>query len=125
MLKNLEQLFFFSVCYMVLMISPSFGQSGSTQKGCGGITGRTTTIEGYVIPGTKIRLANKSTKQVTNTFTDGDGEYTICLEAGTYDVSTKSLGFKNAIRKSIKIDKSGKNTIDFVLKHGKPVVNNN
>lgn len=94
----------------------------SAQQSCGGIEGRVTTEEGWVIPGANIRLANKVTKQIKIVQSDGSGEYTICLEAGVYDVFADSLGFKSAKRKSIKVDASAKNIIDFVMKRGKPII---
>ena len=94
----------------------------SAQQSCGGIEGRVTTEEGWVIPGANISLANKATKQIKSVQADEKGEYTICLEAGVYDVLADSLGFKSAKRKSIKVEASAKNIIDFVMKRGKTIV---
>jgi hypothetical protein len=93
--------------------------SVSAQQPCGGMRGRVTTEEGYLIPAANIRLANKENKQIKNVQTDGEGEYTICLEAGVYDVLAEAGGFKPVKRKSIKVEASTKNIIDFVLKLGK------
>ena len=69
-----------------------------------------------------IRLVNKATKQSTRVQTNGEGEYTICLAAGIYDVFADAEGFKPAKRKSIKVETSAKSTIDFMMKRGKPVI---
>lgn len=46
----------------------------------------------------------------------------MCLRPRVYDVFAEALSFKQAKRKSIRVDESSKSTIDFVLKKAKPVV---
>ena len=87
------------------------------QNPCGGIEGRATSVEGWVIPKATIRLLNKATKQTLAVETDASGNYTACLPVGTYDVLASSLGYKKAKRKSIKVDASSKALVDFVMKH--------
>lgn len=106
-----------------LFVLVLFAEStASAQQPCGGIEGRLTTEEGWLIPGAYIRLANKATKQIRQVQSDDKGEYTICLTAGVYNVFADSLGFKPAKRQSIKVETSVRNIIDFVMKRGRPIV---
>jgi hypothetical protein len=69
-----------------------------------------------LIPKATIFLVNRRSKQMTKVETDENGEYTICLSAGLYDVFVSAVGYKPAKRKSIEVDESSKGTIDLVLK---------
>lgn len=91
----------------------------SAQITCGGIVGRVTSVDGWIIPAATIRLRDKSTKLITTTQSNADGEYTICLLAGTYDVFSDSPGYKSIKRKSVKVDSTAKNVIDLVMAHRK------
>jgi len=106
------------VCWcLIAVISVSFGKPAVTvQKTCGGIEGRATSRQGWVIPKATIRLVNKATKQTINVETDNSGDYTVCLSSGTYDVLANVKGYKSAKRKSINVDAASKAIIDFVLK---------
>lgn len=120
MMRNVKHIVVL-LCSLALLVLPS-ELLVSAQQSCGGVEGRVTTPEGWVIPATNIRLVNKSTKQIKSVQSDDKGEYTICLEAGVYDVLADSPGFKPAKRKSIKVEASAKNIIDFVMKRGKTVI---
>jgi hypothetical protein len=98
-----------------------FSSSAGAQNVCGGIEGRVTTVEGWLIPHVTIRSVNKLTKQSDNVRTDDKGEYTACLPPGTYDIFATALGFKPMKRKSLKIDAASRAIIDFTMKRGKPV----
>jgi hypothetical protein len=99
----------------------SFSFSAGAQNVCGGIEGRVTTVEGWLIPHVTIRSVNKLTKQSDNVRTDDKGEYAACLPPGTYDIFATALGFKPMKRKSLKIDAASRAIIDFTMKRGKPV----
>lgn len=73
-----------------------------------------------MIPMAKIYFFNKDTKKTTNVESDQDGLYTTCLSSGTYDVTVKAPGFKNAKRKDIKVNYGERSVIDFPLKRGQP-----
>jgi Carboxypeptidase regulatory-like domain len=94
------------------------------QDRCGGIFGRATSTDGWLIPNANIRITEKATKKSINVATDGNGEYSICLSAGKYDLIATALGYKHAERKSIEVAASGKNVIDFVMKHDRKNVAN-
>jgi len=99
-------------CSLVLLLATL--TAGQT---CGRIEGRTTSPEGWVIAGANIRLVNKTTKQTVTVKTDGNGKYSTCLAPGTYDVVVNALGYKLAKRKTIKVESTAKNLIDFTVKH--------
>ncbi len=74
-----------------------------------------------MIPNVRIRFLDRASKRSTNVESNGEGVYTACLSPGAYDVFADAMGFKPAKRKSIKVEMSSKNVIDFVMKRGKPV----
>ena len=85
---------------------------------CGVVEGRLTSVEGWVIPKAKVRLLNKATKEAITIETDVSGNYKAsCLAEGTYDVLASALGFKQAKRKSVKVEATSKVFIDLVMKH--------
>ena len=101
---------------LALLVVPFIISSVTAQKTCGGIKGRVTSPQGWVVSKATILLVNKRSKQTTKVETDETGEYTICLSLGVYDVLATAMGYKPAKRKSIEVDESTKATIDFVLK---------
>ena len=108
---------FWSSCLIAVALYSVPTPKAMAQSKCGGIDGRVTSVEGWVIPKASVRFLKKSTKNSTNVESDANGEYSACLSPGVYDVFAKALGYKPAKRKSIKVDASAKNLIDFVMKH--------
>ena len=94
----------------------------TAQATCGGIDGRVTTSEGWLIPAARISFFNKDTKQTTSVQTREDGQYTACLANGSYDVTATAPGFKTAKRKAVKVEAAVKSIIDFPMRRGKPVI---
>src|SRR5687767_11291329 len=76
---------------------------GMAQAKCGGIEGRVTTPEGWLLPEARVFFVSKETKKTASADSTEDGEYWVCLSPGTYDVSVEARGFKNAKRKDIKV----------------------
>jgi hypothetical protein len=110
-------------CWCFALLVLPFTISGvAAQSTCGGIKGRVTSPQGWVIPKATILLINKRSKQTINVETDENGEYTICLSAGMYDVLATAAGYKRGKRKSIQVDESSKATIDLVLKQNGTVM---
>ena len=107
-------------CVMVTLLSDCRAVT-TAQKKCGGIEGRVTTPEGWLIPRAKIFFVDKESKKSSNVESNEDGEYEACLSPGTYDVSVDAPGFKSAKRKGIKVNYGERNVIDFPLKRGRPV----
>jgi hypothetical protein len=121
-MKNLRIVAIFLYCFLTPPREAYPRVPEQDQETCGGVVGRVTTEDGAVIPRADIRAVNKKTKESLSIQTNGEGEYRICLGPGLYDVFATALSFKQAKRKSIRVDKSGKSIIDLVLKRGKPVV---
>ena len=69
-----------------------------------------------MIPKVSVRFLNKSNKRNIGIESNDSGEYSACLSPGTYDVFASVFGYKVVTRKSIKVDASSKNRIDFVMK---------
>src|SRR6187402_1935310 len=85
-----------AACFVTMTLPSDRAAVVQAQAKCGGIEGRVTTPEGWMIPMARIWFFNKDTKKTTNVESNGDGEYEMCLSAGTYDVSIEALGFKSA-----------------------------
>jgi hypothetical protein len=109
-----------TVCFATLELPTPAPTIAKAQAKCGGIEGRLTTPEGWLIPMARIYFFNKDTKKTTNVESDQDGLYTACLAAGTYDISVNAPGFKKAKRKGIKVNYGERSIIDFPLKRGRP-----
>lgn len=121
MKRNLLRSVFLFCCFPAVLLWSFAWSSAVAQKSCGGIEGRVTSEEGWMIPNVKIRFLERASKQSTNVESNGEGVYTACLSPGRYDVLADAMGFKPAKRKSIKVEMSSKNIIDFVMKRGKPI----
>ena len=104
-----------------LATSPSNPIVAAMAQGrCGGIDGRVTTPEGWLIPMAKIILVKRETKQTTNVQTEENGQYATCLSPGTYNVTVIAPGFKTAKRKAVTVENAIKSIIDFPMKRGGP-----
>jgi len=91
------------------------------QEPCAGIVGRITTEDGALVPGVIVTIRSTDTKKTENAKTDGEGDYALCLPPGLYDVLIDVAAFRRAERKKIKVTQSGRPTVDFILKLGKPI----
>ena len=110
------------LCCIALASFPNAGNTAVAQNRCVGIEGRATSIQGWLIPAASIRFINKATKQGRAVETDANGEYSACLESGTYDLVATAMGYKAAKRKSIKVEARGWNMVDFVMKQDGTVI---
>lgn len=90
------------------------------QAKCGGIEGRVTTPEGWLIPMARVYFVNKETRKNTTVESNEEGLYSACLSAATYDVTVDAPGFKKAKRKDIKVNYGERSVIDFPLKRSGP-----
>jgi hypothetical protein len=109
------------VCLATMGLPLDRAAGARAQKTCGGIEGRVTTPEGWLIPRAKIFFLSKESKKSSNVESNEDGKYEACLSPGTYDLSVDAPGFKSAKRKGIKVNYGERNVIDFPLKRGRPV----
>ena len=110
------------LCCIALASLPSSHDTAVAQNHCAGIEGRATSIQGWLIPAATIRFINRATKQSNTIETDANGEYSVCLESGTYDLVATAMGYKAAKRKSIKVAAKGRNVVDFVMKQDGTVI---
>ena len=115
-----------SVSFRIAIVAGLIFQGGLShtlyaQEPCAGIMGRITTEDGALVPGVIIIIRSKDTKKTENARTDGEGQYALCLSPGLYDVLINEAAFRRAERKKIKVTQSGRPTVDFVLKLGKPI----
>jgi len=89
--------------------------SRAVQKFRSGISGRITDRNGAVVRGAKITIvAHSSNASVSRTSND-EGQYAADLDPDIYDVFVDANGFKKARRKSIPVEREGRNYVDFVL----------
>ena len=97
------------------------GHSQVTQGFRSGISGRITDRNGSVVVGAKITIFARSSKAgVSRTSTD-EGQYAADLDPDDYDVLVDAQGFKKATRKSIPVQREGRNYVDFVLEVASPI----
>ena len=96
-------------------VSSNVNHSNAAQKFPSGISGRITDRNGSVVIGAKITIvAQASNVRVSRTSND-EGQYTADLEPDVYDVFAEANGFRRAQRKSIPVEREGRNYVDFVL----------
>jgi hypothetical protein len=110
------------LCLVALASQVGSRETVVAQNRCAGMEGRATSIQGWLIPEATIRFVNKATKQGSAVQTDANGEYSACLRPGTYDVVATAMGYKTAKRKSIKVESSGRNVVDFVMRPNGTVI---
>jgi hypothetical protein len=104
-------------CLISLLIAFAPGSSDLAQTKCGGIQGRVTSSEGWLIPKASIQMIKKGVEKAVTIQTDDLGEYSSCLSPGIYEVFAKAPGYKGKKRSKIEVDESSKATIDFVMEH--------
>lgn len=111
-----------TICLTSLLILLAPDSSELAQIKCGGIEGRVTSLEGWVIPKASIRIISKDVEKLVTVETNDLGEYSSCLSPGIYEVFAKAPGYKSKKRSKIKVDESSKALIDFVMEHDGTVI---
>jgi hypothetical protein len=103
---------------LCLGVTPSAAQdkAKSSSRGCNGAFGRVTTVDGWLLPNATITALRKEGKKIltTQTTTNADGEFTLCLTPGIYDISAYQPGLQTSFRKSIDIGE-GRNAVDIIV----------
>ena len=89
--------------------------SRAAQKFRSGISGRITDRNGAVVPGAKITITGQSSKASMARISNDEGQYAADLDPDVYDVFVEANGFKKARRRSIPVEREGRNYVDFVL----------
>jgi len=80
-----------------------------------GISGRITDRNGSVVVGAKITIFARSSNANVHRTSNDEGQYAADLDPDVYDVLVDANGFKKATRKSIPVEREGRNYVDFVL----------
>jgi hypothetical protein len=89
--------------------------SRAAQKFRSGISGRVTDPNGAVVVGAKITIIAHSSNASVSRVSNDEGQYAADLDPDVYDVFVDANGFKKAKRKSIPVEREGRNYVDFVL----------
>jgi hypothetical protein len=85
----------------------------------GRIVGHVTDPTGANIPGATITLTENATGAVHTSQTNGSGEYSVLqLPVGVYDVVVEHSGFKQNVRKGVRLELNQVLTVDAVLSVG-------
>jgi len=107
----------FTLC-LVLVTSASTNarnHSRAPQKFRSGISGRITDRNGAVVVRAKITIVARSSNASVSRTSNDEGQYVADLDPDVYDVFVDANGFKKAKRKSIPVEREGRNYVDFVL----------
>jgi hypothetical protein len=103
---------------LVLVTSASTNtrnHSRASQKFRSGISGRITDRNGAVVVRAKITIIARSSNASVSRISNDEGQYAADLDPDVYDVFVDANGFKKAKRKSIQVEREGRNYVDFVL----------
>jgi len=104
-----------SLVFVACASTSARSHSRAVQKFRSGISGRITDRNGAVVLGAKITIvAHSSNASVSRTSND-EGQYAADLDPAIYDVFVDANGFKKASRRSIPVEREGRNYVDFVL----------
>jgi hypothetical protein len=83
------------------------------------LTGTVTDTTGAVVPGAKIQLVNKQTKESYLSITGSAGNYTITfIKPGTYELTAESAGFKKHTQPGVRLDTAAHARVDVKLQLG-------
>ncbi len=98
----------------ILLAWPLFAQQDQ-----GVIIGTVFDLSRGAIPGAVVLARETKTNLVARTETNGNGVYFLGpLKTGTYDVSVRADGFKEAVRNAIRVHPNDRIGLDFVLEVG-------
>ena len=113
------------VLSLVLVASASTNarsHSRAVQKFRSGISGRITDPNGAVVVRAMIAIVAHSSNVTVSRMSNDEGQYAADLDPDVYDVFVDANGFKKAKRKSIPVEREGRNYVDFVLEVAPPVM---
>ena len=93
----MRAVFALAVCF--LLVQPIFPQNDR-----GTITGTVSDPVNAVAPGAAVKAVNRENGAVYETVTTSTGNYTIpSVQAGTYEVSVETAGFKKFVQQGIQV----------------------
>jgi iron complex outermembrane receptor protein len=117
-MKNVKPFPRFGVCLSILLalFLCAFPSPLAAQQASGAINGDVADTAGGVIRGASVSVTNESTKQVTNTTTDGQGHFSISgLAAGLYTVDVAAPSFAAVTRTSVQVGASQPQNVSLTL----------
>jgi hypothetical protein len=96
-----------------LFAAPALTQQQAT------LTGTVTDSTGAVVPGAKVQLLNKLTKESYTSVTGAAGNYTMTfIKPGTYELTAESVGFKKHSQPGVRLDTAAHTRVDVKLQLG-------
>src|SRR2546428_531405 len=110
------------LCSMVLVTALSLVLAGQVQgqNTQSTILGTVTDPSGTAIAGATVTIKNEATNIERSIVADGNGDYRIAgLEAGNYQVSVTTPGFKTFVRTKVDLNSSQIKRVDVKLEMGK------
>ncbi|MGI9067902.1 MAG: carboxypeptidase regulatory-like domain-containing protein [Pyrinomonadaceae bacterium] len=111
--KTLCSLILISVA--CLLPANVFGQTAATAR----ISGLVTDANGAAVPGSTVKLLDKTTKAEKTTTTNDEGRYAFAnIDPGTYDITITLQGFRTAVFSDVKADIANATIRDAALEAG-------
>ena len=98
---------------MLLMIGSMFGQEHR-----GRLVGRVVDPSGAVVPQADVRVVNTATNVTIPSRSNGEGNFLVILEPGTYNISLEASGFKKKVMSGITVRSGDQLALDFPLEVG-------
>src|SRR5271166_6666026 len=85
----------------------------------GGLVGTIRDASGAPIAGAAVKITNNDTASVSETKTNGSGDYEFpSVRVGTYSVTASNSGFSDAVAQNITVSVGNRQRIDLALKVG-------
>ena len=98
-----------------MLLFPAFSVQAFCQPVDAILMGTVQDADGTMLPGTRITAIHNDTKKETSVLTVESGKYAIFVPPGKYTISAEMGGFHASVKKDVVLEKSSKNTLDFVL----------
>lgn len=84
----------------------------------GRILGHVSDSSGSVVPAAEVAVTNRSTNVTTSSRTNGEGNFLVILEPGTYDATVQAAGFKKKVISGITVRAGDQLPLEFPLEIG-------
>jgi hypothetical protein len=110
-----------SIAALWLLTLTFFSGLAGAQTFYGSIGGIVKDSSGAVMPGVQVAVTDTATQVVTNTMTNGDGNYLVSfLKPSVYRVRFRKQGFREDVEENIQLVMNQKERLDVVLRVGSP-----
>src|SRR5712691_345864 len=105
---------FLAFALLLLFISSAVAQQGSSQ-----LKGKTLGPDGAALPGVTVTVKNQESGLVRTTVSDKDGVYVMsAVIPGSYELTAELSGFKNFLRRNVRLEVGKTSTVDVKLDLG-------